>query len=58
MSWGWQADVPEAAAEAGVELWDFTAILNEIAETSQLQRTYFMDDTMRTLQLMAMASKK
>ena len=28
----------------------------EVAEQSRNNRTYFMDDTMRTLQLMAMAT--
>jgi hypothetical protein len=58
VSWGWKDDVPEAARQAGVELWDFKKILNSIAEQYQSDRTYFIDDTMRTLQLMAMAMKK
>lgn len=57
VSWGWDKDVPIAARELGVELWDFRDILNEIAEKSRSDRTYFNDDTMRTLQLMAMATK-
>ncbi len=57
VTWGWDADVPAAAKEAGVELWDFKEILKEIAERCQSDRTYFTDDTMRTLQLMAKAVK-
>jgi len=57
VSWGWEADVPPAAKQSGVELWDFRDILKEIAEKSRADRTYFTDDTMRTLQLMAMATK-
>ncbi len=57
VSWGWDDDVPPAAAQADVELWDFREILKEIARRSQSDRTYFTDDTMRTLQLMAMAMK-
>jgi hypothetical protein len=58
VSWGWEEDVPTAATQAGVELWDFKDILKHIAQTSQSNRIYFTDDTMRTLQLMAMATKE
>ena len=57
VSWGWEQNVPAAATQAGVELWDFREILKEIAQKSRSQSTYFTDDTMRTLQLMAMAMK-
>lgn len=57
VSWGWEEDVPAMATQAGIELWDFRSILREIALKSQADRTYFTDDTMRTLQLMAMATK-
>jgi len=53
VTWGWNDDVPEAAKQAGVILWDFRDILNEIAQVHGRDRTYFIDDTMRTLQLMA-----
>ncbi len=55
VSWGWKPDVEAAAKQAGVRLWDFKEILREIADRYQSDRTYFIDDTMRTLQLMAMA---
>jgi hypothetical protein len=57
VSWGWDDDVPPAAAHAGIELWDFRTMLNEIARQSRANRTYFTDDTMRTLQLMTMATE-
>lgn len=57
VSWGWDNDVPPAASQAGVDLWDFREILTEIAEKSRADRTYFTDDTMRTLQLMALVTK-
>jgi hypothetical protein len=57
VSWGWEQDVPAAATQAGIELWDFRTILKEIADTSRTKRTYFTDDTMRTLQLMAMTAR-
>jgi hypothetical protein len=57
VSWGWGQDVPDAATRADVELWDFRNILAEIAQKSRSHSHYFTDDTMRTLQLMAMAMK-
>jgi len=58
VSWGWDVNVPEVARQAGVELWDFKTILQEIADISSVGKTYFTDDTMRTLQLMAKATTK
>ncbi len=58
VSWGWRNDVPAAARRAGVELWDIRDILEEIAERSREGRTYFTDDTMRALQLMAKGTKQ
>jgi hypothetical protein len=55
VSWGWDADVPVKAEAAGVELWDFREILKEVATTGRATGAYFTDDTMRTLQLMALA---
>jgi len=57
VTWGWQKDVPQAAKKAGVDLWDFKEILKDIADLSVSNKNYFIDDTMRTLQLMAMAQK-
>lgn len=56
VSWGWADDVPAAAEKLGVELWDFQNILQQIAEMCRSDQTYFTDDTMRTLQLMARVS--
>lgn len=55
VSWGWQNDVLEKARSAGVELWDFRDVLAEIADSAREVRTYFTDDTIRTLQLMSKA---
>ena len=55
VTWGWDDDVPAAAKVSGVTLWDFKEILREIAQQYREDRTYFTDDTMRTLQLMAKA---
>lgn len=57
VSWGWDDDVPDVAKRAEIELWDFKEILIEIAHYARSNRTYFTDDTMRTLQLMAKAIK-
>jgi hypothetical protein len=58
VSWGWDEDVSVAASRSCVELWDFRKILDDIAQKSRVDRTYFSDDTMRTLQLMAMATSR
>jgi len=55
VSWGWEDDVPVAAKKAGVELWDFKNILGEMVKMTSGNRTYFIDDTMRTVQLLAKA---
>lgn len=57
VSWGWNDDVLVAAKREDVELWDFKEILNEIARYARSGKTYFTDDTMRTLQLMAKATE-
>lgn len=55
VTWGYEKDVPAAAKRCNVELWDFKEILHQIARNAREGRTYFTDDTMRTLQLMAKA---
>jgi hypothetical protein len=55
VSWGWRDEVPKAATELGIVLWDFRMIVREIMNSSKSTRTYFTDDTMRTLQLAARA---
>jgi hypothetical protein len=58
VSWGWDSDVPARAAALGVDLWDFRDILQDISHRSAAKSSYFTDDTMRTLQLMAKATRK
>lgn len=53
VTWGWADDVPKAATQHGIELWDFRKIVVEIANVSQDKRSYYTDDTMRTIQLFA-----
>ena len=56
VTWGWEDGVRESAEAAGVELWDFRDILRDIQEHCREKSTYFTDDTLRTLQLMAKAT--
>jgi hypothetical protein len=53
--WEWKPGVKEAAAEHGVELWDFRELMAQIAELGRHERTYFGDDTLRTLTLFVKA---
>lgn len=55
VTWDW---TPEAAAEAekaGVALWSFQEIMREIAATIRHKRSYFTDDTLRTINLFVRA---
>lgn len=51
VSWGWTPEAEDEAKKAGITLWDFRDILHEIAYHSRNLRTYFTDDTLRTIQL-------
>lgn len=54
----WDA-TPEAralATKSDILLWDFRDLLLEIAAAHHERRTYFTDDTARTIQLFAMAA--
>jgi hypothetical protein len=55
VSWEWRQDVAREAAEHGIELWDFRDLMREIAELGRHDRTYFGDDTLRTLTLFVKA---
>ena len=57
VSWGWEPAVKNEADRFGIQLWDFRDILREIAASSERKRIYFTDDTLRTLQLFARATK-
>jgi hypothetical protein len=54
-TWGWTDDAAEAAKTEGIELWDFRKIVQAIGAASTKDKTYFTDDTMRTIQLFAKA---
>jgi hypothetical protein len=55
VTWGWTKEAKETAGAAGIELWDFRKMLREIAQPLHKKRTYFTDDTLRTLNLFVRA---
>ncbi len=56
VTWDATEDAAIKAQEAGIELWMFPTLLHKIANAHSEHRTYFTDDTARTIQLFAMAS--
>lgn len=54
-TWDWTDDAKAQADAAGVELWDFRRMITDIAQAVRSDKTYFNDDTMRTLSLFAKA---
>jgi len=56
VTWGWQPGVKALADRENVQLWDFRQIVQEIAAACRDHKTYFTDDTARTIQLFAMAA--
>lgn len=55
VTWDWSPDALELARSAGIELWSFQEIMREIADAIQHQRSYFGDDTLRTINLFVRA---
>ena len=55
VTWGWQPQAKEVADREGIILWDFRYLLQEIAAAYRDHKTYFTDDTARTIQLFAKA---
>jgi hypothetical protein len=51
VTWGWTAEAKQEADRESIILWDFRNILKEIAESCRGKKTYFTDDTLRTIQL-------
>lgn len=56
VTWGATPEAQAMAAQHDIELWDFPDLLRQIAAANRDHRTYFTDDTARTIQLFAMAS--
>ncbi len=55
VTWSWTDEAKAEADNSGIILWDFRELLRDIGEAFSEVRTYFTDDTMRTLQLFAKA---
>ena len=55
VTWGATAEARAAAEKNEIQLWDFRNLLKEIAAAYRDHKTYFTDDTARTIQLFAMA---
>ena len=58
VAWDWTGPAEEQAKELGIELWSFQDIVHEITSETKGTRTYFTDDTLRTLQLFARAKPR
>ena len=58
VSWDWDPVVEPMAMDQGIKLWRFADILGEIVDTFKDEKSYYMDDTLRTLQLFAKAMKE
>ncbi len=55
VSWGWTDEAAAQAEAAGIILWDFRDLIREIGAKFKRSKTYFTDDTLRTLQLFTQA---
>lgn len=55
VTWDWTPDAKAAADTAAIELWDFRTIMREIAASIRNKRSYFTDDTLRTINLFVRA---
>ena len=57
VTWDSTDDAKAAAVKAGIELWDFRKLILKLAKTIGDERTYFTDDTLRTINLFARAQR-
>ncbi len=55
VTWDWTPEAKSAADEAGIELWDFRDLMRQISQSIANKRSYFTDDTLRTIHLFARA---
>jgi len=55
VTWDWTHDAKAAADAEGIELWDFRKLMRDIAKSIRDTRSYFTDDTLRTINLFARA---
>lgn len=54
VAWGYNDDVPKEAEKLGITLWKFPDLMVKIASLFEGKRTYFIDDTLRTMHLYQM----
>lgn len=55
VTWDWTSDAKVVADQEGIELWDFRKLMRDIAKSIRDSRSYFTDDTLRTINLFARA---
>lgn len=58
MTWDWTPEAKAAADAAGIELWDFRTIMREVSASIRDKRSYFTDDTLRTINLFVRALER
>jgi hypothetical protein len=57
VTWGWTDEAKEQADKQNIILWDFRDLLTEIGAVCKKEQAYFIDDTLRTLQLFIRAGR-
>jgi hypothetical protein len=57
VTWDSTTEAKALAHKHDIDLWDFRDLILEISDIHRKHRIYFTDDTTRTIQLFAMASK-
>jgi hypothetical protein len=55
VSWGWTDEAKATADAEHIELWDFRELMRQIADSIRDRRSYFTDDTLRTINLFVRA---
>jgi hypothetical protein len=55
VTWDYTPDAKSAADAQGIELWDFRDLIGQIADRLRDKRSYFTDDTLRTINLFVRA---
>jgi hypothetical protein len=56
VTWDATPEAKAAAVAAKIELWDFRQLMREIAQSIRDTRSYYTDDTLRTINLFARAA--
>jgi len=58
VTWDYEPEAKETAKKNGIEVWEFPELLDEIVDMAGKRKQYIMDDTVRTLQLIACAQRR